>query len=185
METLNKNAVNNGIIIAIIGLAIQLLTYYAAPAMLGATWYGILIGLITLGIYIALTIDLRKKTGGYWNFNQALRGIFIMSLIANVITSVFNFIFYKFIETGAYDKVKGYVADGLTSTFEKMGMSGDEMDKAIEKATESLKAQYQPTALDFLKNIAIAIIIGFVMSLIFAAIFKKNPPMFAPVDEVE
>jgi ABC-type polysaccharide/polyol phosphate export permease len=185
MDNLNKNAVNNGFIIAIITIAIQLLTYYAAPAMLGATWFGIATGLIILVIYILLTIDLRKKIGGFWSFKQALTGIFIMSLVANVTSSVFNFIFYKFIEPNAYDKVKGYVAEGLTATLEKMGMSGADMDKAIEKATESLKAQYQPSPLDFLKNIVIAILIGFVMSLIFAAIFKKNPPMFAPIEEAE
>ncbi|OAQ39761.1 hypothetical protein A5893_09270 [Pedobacter psychrophilus] len=185
METLNKNAINNGIIIAVITIAIQLLTYYAAPALLGATWFGIATGLIVLVVYILFTIDLRKKIGGFWSFKQALTGIFIMSLVANVVSSVFNFVFYKFVEPDAYEKVKGYVTDGLTATFEKMGMSGDAMDEAVEKATESLKSQYQPSPLDFLKNIAIAILIGFVLSLIFAAIFKRNPPMFAPVEEAE
>jgi len=185
MDNLNKNAINNGIIIAVITIAIQLLTYYAAPQLLGATWYGIVISLLSLVIYIVFTLDLRKKVGGFWTFKQALTGIFIMSLIANAVSSVFNFVFYKFIEPNAYDKVKGYVADGLTATFEKMGMSGAAMDDAIEKATESLKSQYQPGPLDFLKNIAIAILIGFVFSLIFAAIFKKNPPIFAPLEEAE
>ncbi|MBC7653455.1 MAG: DUF4199 domain-containing protein [Oligoflexus sp.] len=185
MDNLNKNAITNGIIIAVITIAIQLLTYYAAPQLLGATWYGIVISLLSLVIYIVFTLDLRKKVGGFWSFKQALTGIFIMSLVANVVSSVFNFVFYKFIEPDAYDRVKGYVADGLTATFEKMGLSGDDMDKAIEKATESLKSQYQPSPLDFLKNIAIAILIGFVLSLIFAAIFKRNPPMFAPLEEAE
>jgi len=185
MENLNKNAINNGIIIAVISIAIQLMTYYAAPSLLGSTWFGIGISLVSIVIYILFTIDLRKKIGGYWTFKEALKGIFVMSLIANVSATVFNFIFYKFIEPGAYDRVKGYVVEGLTTTFEKMGMTGDKMDEAIEKATESLKAQYQPGPLDFLKNLGIAILIGFVMSLIFAAIFKKNPPMFAPVDETE
>jgi cell division protein FtsN len=64
-----------------------------------------------------------------------------------------------------------------------MGMSGDKLDEAVEKATESLKAQYMPSIGDFFKNLVIAILVGFVLSLIFAAIFKKNPPMFAPVEE--
>ena len=185
METLNKQALNNGIIIAVIGLAFQILPFYAAPQLLGNTMFGIGIGLISLVIYVFFTIDLRKKIGGFWSFKEALKGIFIMSLVANVIVSVFNFIFYKFIEPNGFDKIKGYVAEGMTSMMEKMGVSGDQLDEAIEKATESLKSQYQPTALDFLKNLLIAIVVGFVLSLIFAAIFKKNPPMFAPIEEAE
>lgn len=182
-KDLNKLALTNGVIIAVITIAIQLLTYYSAPNLLGATWYGILITIVSLVIYVAFTFDLRKKIGGYWSFKEALSGIFIMSLVANLASSIFNFVFYRFIEPGAYEKVRGYVEDGMTATFEKMGMSGDKLDEAVEKATESLKAQYMPSIGDFFKNLVIAILVGFVLSLIFAAFFKKNPPMFAPVEE--
>jgi hypothetical protein len=185
MENLNKNAINNGIVIAIIGIAIQLLTYYAAPAMLGATWFGIVTGVIILGVYVLLTLDLKKKVGGYWTFKEAFRGIFFMSLVANISSTVFNFVFYKFIEPSAFDKVVGYVTEGLTSTYEKMGMNQDAIDKAMESVIKNLKAQYQPEPLDFLKTLGILLLVGIVMSLIFAAIFKKNPPMFAPVEEAE
>lgn len=180
---LNKLALANGITIAIITIAIQLVTYYAAPQLLGATWYGIVITIISIAVYVFFSLDLRKKVGGFWSFKEALSGIFIMSLIANLASSVFNFVFYRFIEPGAYDKVKGFVADGMTATFEKMGMSGDALDEAIENAEKSLKAQYMPSIGDFFKNLAIAIIVGFVLSLIFAAILKKEEPMFAQVDE--
>ncbi|MFC5283966.1 DUF4199 domain-containing protein [Pedobacter alpinus] len=182
---LNKNAINNGVIIAILMIAIQLLTYYAAPQLLGATWYGIVITVVSVIVYIFFVLDLRKKIGGFWSFKIALKGIFIMSLIANLASSVFNFVFYRFVEPGAYEKIKGYVVDGMTSTFESMGMTGDALDKAVESAAESLKAQYMPTPVDFLKNLVIAIMVGFVLSLIFAAIFKKEAPMFAPVEEAD
>lgn len=182
-KELNKFALNNGIIIAIITIAIQLLTYYVTPNLLGATWYGIMITLVSVGIYVFFAIDLRKKIGGYWSFKEALSGIFIMSLVANLASSIFNFVFYRFIEPNAYEKVKGYVADGMTETFEKMGMSGDALDDAIEKATESLKSQYMPSIGDFFRNLAIAILVGFVLSLIFAAVLKKNPPIFSSEEE--
>jgi len=185
MENLNKLALTNGIILAVIGLAFQILPFYAAPQLLGNTMFGIGIGLITLVIYIFFTIDLRKKIGGFWSFKDALKGIFIMSLVSNVCVSIFNFIFYNFIEPNGFEKIKGYVAEGMTSMMEKMGVSGDQLDDAVEKATESLKSQYQPTIADFFKNLVIAIIVGFVFSLIFAAIFKKNPPMFASIEEEE
>lgn len=185
MENLNKLALNNGIVIGVIGLAFQILPFYAAPQLLGNTMFGIGVGLITLIIYIFFTIDLRKKIGGFWSFKDALKGIFIMSLVANVGSSIFNYLFYKFIEPGAYDKVVGIVSEGMASTYEKMGMSQDVIDQAMEKVLEGLKSQYQPSPLDFIKNLGIIILVGFVVSLIFAAIFKKNPPMFAQVEEEE
>ncbi|HET8827916.1 MAG TPA: DUF4199 domain-containing protein [Pelobium sp.] len=182
-KDLNKFALTNGIIIAVITIALQLVTYYAAPHLLGATWYGILITFISVVVYVIFSFDLRKKIGGFWSFKEALSGIFIMSFVANLSSSIFNFIFYRLIEPGAYDKVRGYVEDGMTATYEKMGITGDALDQAIEASNETLKAQYMPTIGDFFKNLVIAILVGFVLSLIFAAIFKRNPPMFSNIDE--
>ena len=61
MENLNKNAINNGVIIAIISIAIQVIMYYAMPSLFGSFATGIGIWAILLIIYVLLTIDLRKK----------------------------------------------------------------------------------------------------------------------------
>ena len=71
----------------------------------------------------------------------------------------------------------------LTQTYEKMGMNQDQIDEAIGKASQSMKSQFDPGAMDLLKNLGIGILFQFIMSLIFAAIFKKNQPVFAPVEE--
>ena len=186
METLNKQAINNGIIIGIIGIAIQLLTYYAAPNLLGATWFGIATSIILLAIYIAFTLDLRKKIGGFWSFKDALKGIFIMSLVANVGSSIFNYLFYKFIETGAYDKIAPSVEAQAIANLEKFGITDqDAIDKGVEQALAQIKSVYQPDLKSFLITLGTVILVGFIMSLIFAAIFKKNPPMFAQIEEEE
>ena len=72
---------------------------------------------------------------------------------------------------------------GMSETFENMGMEQDKIDEAVEKQIEGVKAQYDPTLAQFFKNFGIAIIIQFVMSLIFAAIFKKEAPVFIPNEE--
>lgn len=177
MENLNKSAVNNGLIIAIITIFIQLIVYYVKPALLGSIYFGFFIMLVSLGVYIFFTIDLRKKIGGYWTFREALKGIFLMALIAGVIAQVFNFVFYKYVEPKAVEKIAGYAVESMTSTFESMGMSEEQIDKSIADAEENFQSQYNPTLLQFFKTMGIAILIEFVMSLIFAAIFKKDPPL--------
>ncbi len=185
LANLNKAAITNGVIIGILSTVIGVVTYYAFPSLLGSMSFGIATLAISLVIYILLTIDLRKKIGGLWSFREALKGIFLMSFVAGLLYSVANFVFYKFIEPGAFEKISGYMETGMSQTFENMGMEQDKIDEAVAKQIEGMKAQYDPTPLEFFKNLGIAIIIQFVMSLIFAAIFKKEVPVFASTGEEE
>ncbi len=185
MENLNKHAITNGVILGIIAIILTVLPYYTAPQMLGTPWFGITILVVSLVLYVIFTIDLRKKIGGFWSFREALKGIFLMAFIAGLVSAVFNFVFYKFIETNAMEKISGYVVDGMAQTYEKMGMNQDQIDEASEKVKESLKSTYNPTFADFFKSFGIAIIIEFVLSLIFAAIFKKDKPVFVNDTHIE
>lgn len=186
MENLNKNAINNGIILAIINIAAQLIVYYAFPSIIGSLTYSLSLTVVSLLVYIFFTIDLKKKIGGYWSFKNALKGIFLMSLVGNLITNFFIFLFFKFIESDAYNKVSQIVTQNAISNLEKFGVTDqDKVDKAVDQALKQIKSIYQPDLKSFLISIGTTILIGFVMSLIFAAIFKKNPPMFAPTEESE
>jgi hypothetical protein len=183
-ESINSVAKSNGIIIGVISIMIHILTYYIAPDMLGSIMFGITIGLISLGIYIYFTLDMRKKIGGYWTFKEALRGIFLMAFIANLMVMiVVSFLFYKLLEPDALQKISGFVIPNITSTYEKMGMNQDQIDEALVKVSQSLKSQFDGDAMDFLKNFGMSILVQFILSLIFAAIFKKNQPVFAPIEE--
>ena len=108
-----------------------------------------------------------------------------MSFIAGLIYSLANVVFYKFIEPGAFEKIAGFMESGMSQTFENMGMEQEKIDEAVAKQIEGIKAQYDPTFAQFFKNLGIAVIIQFVMSLIFAAIFKKETPVFASNAEEE
>ena len=185
LENLNKAAITNGVIIGILSTVIGVVTYYVFPSLLGSMSFGIATLVFSLLIYIFFTIDLRKKIGGYWNFREALKGIFLMSFIAGLLYSVANFAFYKFVEPGAFEKIAGFMESGMSQTFENMGMEQEKIDETVAKQIEGIKAQYDPTPAQFFKNLGIAVIIQFVMSLIFAAIFKKEAPVFASIGEDE
>lgn len=185
LQNLNKSAVTNGIIIGILSSVIGIVTFYVFPSLLGSMSFGIGTLVVSLLIYIFFTLDLRKKIGGYWNFREALKGIFLMAFVAGLLYSIVNYVFYKFIEPDAFVKISGFIEEGMSKTFESMGMEQEGIDQAVSKQVEAMKAQYDPTPLQFLKNLGIAVLIQFVMSLIFAAIFKKEAPVFAPVQDEE
>ena len=185
LENLNKAASTNGVIIGILSTVIGVVTYYVFPSLLGSMSFGIGTLVVSLLIYIFFTLDLRKKIGGFWTFKEALKGIFLMSFIAGLVYSLANVVFYKFIEPGAFEKIAGFMESGMSQTFENMGMEQEKIDEAVAKQIEGIKAQYDPTFAQFFKNLGIAVIIQFVMSLIFAAIFKKEAPVFASTAEEE
>lgn len=108
-----------------------------------------------------------------------------MAFVAGLLYSVVNYVFYKFIEPDAFDKIASYMESGMTQTLENMGMDQEKIDEAVSKQIEGVRAQYQPTVGQFFKNIGISVIVQFVMSLIFAAIFKKEKPVFAAIEEEE
>lgn len=183
LENLNKAAINNGVIIGILSTVIGIVVFYVAPTLFGAMWFAIANMVFLLAVYIFFTIDLRKKIGGYWSFRQALKGIFLMAFIAGLILSITNYVFYKFVEPEGFTKISGYVEEGTTKTFESMGMDEDQIETAVSEQLKGLKKQFDPTPMEFLQNFGIAILIEFIMSLIFAAIFKKEAPIFAPVED--
>jgi len=185
LENLNKAASTNGVIIGILSTVIGVVTYYVFPSLLGSMSFGIGTLVVSLLIYIFFTLDLKKKIGGFWTFKEALKGIFLMSFIAGLVYSLANVVFYKFIEPGAFEKIAGFMESGMSQTFENMGMEQEKIDEAVAKQIEGIKAQYDPTFAQFFKNLGIAVIIQFVMSLIFAAIFKKEAPVFASAGEDE
>ena len=183
LENLNKAAVNNGLIIGILSVILGFIVYYVAPALFGSIWFGFAQMAFFLIVYIFFTIDLRKKIGGYWNFRQALKGIFLMALVASLFATVVNYVFYKFIEPGGFAKISGFIEEGMTKTFENMGMDADATEAEVAKMVDRLSAQFDPTPMEALQNLGTMILIAFVMSLIFAAIFKKEAPIFAPVED--
>jgi hypothetical protein len=182
-STSNKLAINNGLFIGGISAVLNILIYYIYPQMMGNTIYGIFMMLIASGLYIFFTIDLRKKIGGFWSFKEALKGIFLMSFIAGLLSTFVNFVFYKFIEPGAFEQISGIITENLTVTYEKLGMDQDTIDKTIEKVLESMKSQFNPSFVDLLKTLGLGVLIQFIMSLIFAAIFKKEQPIFTSTEE--
>ncbi len=179
----NQFAINNGLIIGALSTVISILIYYVSPGLMASTSFGIAMMLIALGLYIFFTLDLRKKIGGFWSFREALRLIFLMSFIAGLLGMVINFVFYKFIEPDAFEKISGMVATNLEETFAKLGMDQEAIDQTIEKQIEVMKTQFDPGPMDLLKNLGIAVLLQFVMSLIFAAIFKKELPVFTSTEE--
>ncbi|MFC3196237.1 DUF4199 domain-containing protein [Parapedobacter deserti] len=178
-----KVAINNALIWAVINIIIFLLVYYAAPTLLGNFAWGFIQMAIGIGLAIYFTLDLRKKIGGYWSFREALGNIFLMFFVQVVTVTIFTTVFAKWIEPTYADTMREVTLNATTKMAETFSSDQEVIDKMIEEAEKSVEKQVNPGFMDMIQGLAIATIFYFVGALIFAAIFKRNPPLFTPVEE--
>ena len=178
-----KAAINNALIWALINIILFLLVYYASPTLMGNFAYGIIQLAIAIGLAIYFTLDLRTKVGGYWSFREALGSIFLMFIVQVVVVTLFTTTFAKWIEPSYADTMREISLNATTRVAEALSSDQEQIDKMIEDAEKNIESQVNPGFMDVVKGLAIAAIFYFIGALIFAAIFKRNPPVFAPVEE--
>ncbi|WP_257670616.1 DUF4199 domain-containing protein [Parapedobacter tibetensis] len=178
-----KIAINNALIWAVINIIIFLLIYYASPSLMGNFAYAFIQLAIAIGLAIYFTLDLRKKIGGYWSFREALGNIFLMFIVQVIVVTLVTTAFGKWIEPGYADTMREISLNATTKMAETFSSDQEQIDKIIEEAEKSIEKQVNPSFMDLVKSLAIAAIFYFIGALIFAAIFKRTAPVFAPVDE--
>ncbi len=178
-----KIAINNALIWALINIIIFLLVYYASPSLMGNFAYGFIQLAIGIGLAIYFTLDLRKKIGGYWSFREALGHIFLMFIVQVVTVTLFTTVFAKWIEPSYADTMREISLNAATRVAETFSSDQEQIDQIIAEAEKSIEKQVNPGFMDTVKGLAIAAIFYFIGALIFAAIFKRTPPVFTPVEE--
>jgi len=178
-----KLAFTNGLIWAAINIAIFLVVYYVKPDLMGSFAFMGLSIVIGIGLAVYFSMDIRKQIGGYWSFKEALSSIFLMFFTQALIVFFFTIIFGKFIEPDYAVKMKEISETTATTMFEKMGADQETVDKAMAEMESKWESQFNPGIMDILKGIAFIAIGYFIGALIFAAIFKKERPVFASTVE--
>lgn len=182
METLEqkirKNAVTNGLIFGVIFLVLGIFLFYFVTTMSSNFWMITIVGpigitfLVPLAISVWLCFDLRKKIGGFWNFRQATTGIFIMFFVSYLLSSIGSLGFGTFIEPDQMSKMKMVYVNATSTYMKSKGVDQEKIDKQIADMDSKFEDNRSPAKLA--KGLGIAIIIDFVIALIYAAFFKKE-----------
>ncbi len=157
--------------------------------------YGLIQGLVSIAYFVGLNVagvDMTQGVGrwaslifslaiiflahkyykengdGYMSIGQGTGIGFWLSIVASVISSVFTFIYIKFIDTS-------YIEQLLDKTRENMaaqgGMSNDQIDAAMDMTSKFMT----PTML-LIFGIVFGIIILVICSLVISLFTKKNNP---------
>ena len=163
--SISKVGMRYGLIAAVLlivyGLVLQFTELYTNQAL---GWVSYLV----LAVLIYLAHGAFKDGGdGFMSIGQGLGIGMLVSVIAGVISSLFTFIYLKFVDDSMIEKI-------MDAQIEKMEEQGLD-DATIDQAMKTVEKMMTPPMM-FIMGIVAMAFIGFIISLIVSLITKKNNP---------
>ncbi|HEY8782363.1 MAG TPA: DUF4199 domain-containing protein [Mucilaginibacter sp.] len=183
-QKIKKIFIKNGLLLGAILLGLSIISFYfitaitTSPILFVAAplFFSVVIPII---VVVMICLNGRKKIGGHWSFKQAVTGIFIMFLIAYIIQTVGrDLIFARLIEPNMIEKTETAFINASSAIKEKAGFNQKQMDQNIADIKKNFEEQKKVTIGKTIQAIAISIIFVFIFALIFAALFKRDAPLY-------
>lgn len=158
--------------IATLGMiAVTLATYKAGPAaFLKLTVELMYLIPLVCGLIAALVG--RERQGGYLEFRNALRIIFGILVLAVALQGLFTWLLVNVIDPHFGDALRPVWLANTEAAYRRFGMPDDEVKRNID----SLKGTNPFSFASVMLGLARIYIVGFLISLILAAIVKRKKP---------
>src|SRR5690606_711482 len=185
-EEVKKEGIKYGIYLGIISLVISIVSMYVLVNSSDFKISSIITGSISFVLMIALSayfaVLLRRVAGGFWNFSQALKGIFIMLAITVIISTVGGALF-NLVNPEPQQIVFDKTINLTIETMESIGADDDLIDKQVADLEQQRDELRKFSIGQNLKGLGVALIMYFIFALILAAILKREKPAFLPVQD--
>lgn len=165
--------VKMGIIIGVVAAILNTANYMF---LLPVNYIGFLV--FTFVVYIACILlygvtgaQQRKAMGGFIDIKDAFQAIFIAILISSIISSVWGFVYARYVDPELTDKIKA----GTLGLMERFKAPQDKLDEASAKFDEQVKSSlnFGNMLYAFAKGLILQSIFGFIC----AAVVRRNPPV--------
>jgi Protein of unknown function (DUF4199) len=179
-KQLRINAIIKGVILGVVLLASGIFSYYLITAFTKTSWliitgpyfFSILVPIILTSFFC---IDMRKKLGGYWGFKQSVTAIFIMFMVCyGILTIGRDLVFAKLIEPNMAQKTQAVMINVRAEQLKIAGASQTEINNQLTELKKEFNTY--PGVFSIVQDYITNIIFLFAIAVVFAAIFKKEPP---------
>jgi hypothetical protein len=182
-KTINQLAAKNGLIIGIVTVVFSLALHFVDPLLqFTNSWVGFISFAIFIGLLIYAGKAIRTEIGGYWKFSDAFKAFLVISLIVATISVVFNVLMVTVIDPDLPATAGAAMDENNRAMMAKFGMTEEQIDQA-QAQSGPMEEHLKPTGKNLLISFGTILAIYGVISLIMAAILKKNPPI--KLQEVE
>lgn len=187
-EEIKREGIKYGVYLGIISLVVSIVSLYVLSSSSNFKVASVTTGAIGFILMIALSsyfaVLLRRVAGGFWNFSQALKGIFtflaISVIISNLGSAVFGLINPE-PQQVIFDKTINFTIE----TMESVGADEDLIDKQVADLEKTRDELRNFSIGQTLKGLGVNLIMFFVLALIFAAVLKREKPAFLRVSTDE
>lgn len=187
-EEVKKEGIKYGVYLGIISLVVTIVSMYMLVNTGSFKSTSMITGGISLLLMIGLSayfaILLRKVADGFWNFSQALKGIFVMLAISVIISTVGTAIF-NLVNPEPQQVVFDKTINLTIETLEGVGADDDIIDKQVADLEKQRDELREFSVTQNVKGLAVSLIMYFIFALILAAIFKRERPTFMRVSREE
>jgi uncharacterized protein DUF4199 len=116
----------------------------------------------------------KKALGGYMSYGEALKTVFLICVIGSLISTIFSYVLFNIID----EPFRQALAQETAVIQEKMMRKFGASDALIEKSVADTLNGNSYTIGKIMLGYAFGLIFWFIVSLIIAAIIKKNKPEF-------
>ncbi|QBR13002.1 DUF4199 domain-containing protein [Sphingobacterium sp. CZ-2] len=178
---LKKKAITYGIILGVVSVVLAIASMYitinGTTLMSSAIQAGAVNYIPFLILVTVFSKSLRTANGGYWSFSVALKNIFIMlavtALIGTLATMIMNWTMPQ-LQEQVLDKTRNMTIE----YYESINASDEAIDTIVAELDKQRDALGSLSIGQNILGLFIYFLVYFVLALIFAAIFKKEKPMF-------
>lgn len=169
-EIIKKNGLNYGVILGAFSVLFTTAIYAIDLKLFTSWWIGIVAIIISITIGVMLVSKTKKQLGGNISFKDAFTVYFIAAIIGSLISTIYNYVLFNFIDTKAKETIKEITMDYTMEMMEKFGAPSASINETMQKLAET--DNYSLGNLMF--GYAVSLIFSAIFGLILAAIFKSK-----------
>ncbi|ACT95670.1 DUF4199 domain-containing protein [Dyadobacter fermentans] len=160
-------ALKYGLVVAVVTMVYSTILYVAglgSNRMLASLTYVFMIVAIVLAMK-----DFREKNGGFISYGEGLGLGSLTSAVLGLLSSAFTIFYLQFIDSNMLTQS----LDQMREELEGKGMDDAQIEQAIE-----MSQKFMSPGIMFVTVILGYLVMGFIFSLIIAAIMRKEKPVF-------
>lgn len=159
--------------------AVASLLFFVLLYLMGSESFASPLAWLSMAVPVVFAVlaclKLKRENGGYLSFREALKTSFGILVITSLVTSLFSFVLFNYIDTSFADSMKQVTIEKTQQMMAKFKVPQEEIDKQINKlATENIYSIGK-----ILQSFIFGCVAYFIIALIIAAIVKKKKPEFA------
>lgn len=129
-----------------------------------------LIPILIMALFLFLaTKEYKDENGGFLSFGEGLGIGTLTGAIYALLGNLYSQLYQKVIDPGFMDKIKDFQYEKM----EEQGLSDQQIEQAME-----ITSKFTSGGMAFVFGLLFSIFFAFILSLIIAAILKKNKPVF-------